>query len=61
MLNETVPLFNERCASVVVPSWNVTMPVGAGDPPVTAAVNVAVSPGADGLGDDVRAVVVAKA
>ena len=61
MLNEALPLLNGTCATVFDPSWNVTIPVGAGEPPVTVAVNVTVCPGTDGLGDEVRAVVVAKA
>ena len=43
------------------PSWNVIIPVGPGDPPVTSAANVTVCPGVDGFGDEVNVVVVAKA
>ena len=46
---------------VVVPSRNVTVPVGvpvAGGTGATVAVNVTDWPKTDGLGDDVRVVVV---
>src|ERR1700687_5638017 len=39
------------------PSWNVTVPVGVGPTPVTAAVKVTDWPKTDGLADDVSVVV----
>ena len=61
MLKDAAPLVNGTCASVFEPSWNVTIPVGVVEPPVTSAVKVTVSPGIDGFGDEVNVVVVAKA
>ena len=51
VLNETVPLLPSAfCASTVVPSWKVTIPVGVAAPGgtvATVAVNVTACPGAD--------------
>jgi hypothetical protein len=61
VLKEAVPLLKGTWAREVEPSWNVTMPVGVGDPPVTVAVKMTDCPMAEGLGEEVTAVVVAKA
>lgn len=61
VLKEALPLLRGIWASAVDPSWNVTMPVGGGDPPLTAAVNETDCPMAEGLGAEVNVVVVAKA
>lgn len=61
MLKEALPLFRGTWARAFDPSWNVTMPVGDDDPPVTVAVNETDCPIADGLGAEVNVVVVAKA
>ena len=61
VLKEAAPLLRGIWARAFVPSWNVTMPVGGGDPPVTVAVNETDSPMAEGLGAEVNVVVVAKA
>ena len=61
VLKDAVPLFNGIWAREFPPSRNVTMPVGAGDPPATAAVNVTFSPGSDGFGVELKVVVVANA
>jgi hypothetical protein len=66
LLNVAVPaLFREPVPSVVVPSINVTMPVGAvgvdepGATTVTVAVSATVWPTLEGLGDAASVVVVA--
>ncbi len=51
---------NVRVASVVVPSLNVTDPVGTPTLEETVAVNVTVWPDRDGLSDEVTPVLVAK-
>ena len=61
VLKEALPLLMGTWARALDPSWNVTMPVGVADPPVTVAVNEADCPMAEGLGDEVSVVVVAKA
>ena len=61
VLNEAVPLFSGTCARAFDPSEKVTIPVGAGEPPVTVAVKETLCPRADGLGVEVNVVVVAKA
>ena len=61
MLNEAMPLlFTGTWARMFEPSWKVTMPEGVPEPPdadATVAVNVTVSPGAEGFGDELSAVV----
>jgi hypothetical protein len=61
VLKEALPLLRGIWARAFDPSWNVTIPVGAVDPPVTVAVNKTDWPMAEGLGAEVSAVVVAKA
>jgi hypothetical protein len=61
VLKEALPLFRGIWARAFDPSWNVTMPVGVIDPPVTVAVNTTDWPMAEGLGAEVNVVVVAKA
>jgi hypothetical protein len=61
VLKEAVPLFKGTCARASDPSWKVTMPVGVVDPPVTVAVKETDCPGAEGSGEELSVVVVAKA
>jgi hypothetical protein len=61
VLKEALPLLIGICARSFDPSWNVTMPVGGVDPPVTVAVNKTGCPVAEGFGEEVNDVVVAKA
>ena len=61
VLKEAVPLFNGIWPREFPPSWNVTMPVGAGDAPATAAVKDMFCPGVDGFGIELSVVVVAEA
>jgi hypothetical protein len=61
VVKEAVPLFKGTCVKVFDPSWKVTMPVGVVDPPVTVAVKETDCPGAAGLGEELKDVVVANA
>ena len=61
VLNEAVPLLRGIWARAFAPSENVTIPVGAGEPPVTVAVKEALCPGVDGFGVELSVVVVPKA
>lgn len=56
-----VPLVNVTVPSVVVPLRNCTLPVGTGNPggAVTVAVRVTVTFIPEGLGEELRVVVVA--
>lgn len=56
-----IPLARIPLPIDVLPSLNVTLPVGVPAPEATVAVNVTVCPKIDGLGSDVRAVVVLEA
>src|SRR2546428_433700 len=61
MLNEALPLTRFTVASAVAPSRNVTVPVGtpvAGATGFTVALNVTACPKMEGLGVEVRLVVV---
>jgi len=58
---EALPLVRATVASEALPSLNVTVPVGtpdAGGTGLTVAVNVTIWPVVDGLGVEVRLVVV---
>jgi hypothetical protein len=62
VLKDAIPLLsNGIWAREFPPSRKVTMPVGAGDPPATAAVNVTFSPTTDGFDVELSVVVVANA
>jgi hypothetical protein len=61
VLKEAVPSLRGIWARSSDPSWKVTMPVGVVDPPVTVAVHKTGCPTADGFGEEVKVVVVAKA
>jgi hypothetical protein len=61
VLNAAVPLLRGIWARSFDPSWNVTMPVGVVEPPVTVAVKKTDCPVAEGLGEEINVVVVAKA
>ena len=59
VLYSAAPLLRGTCANSVWPSSNVTVPVGVPPYwPVTVAVKVTVCPVCDGLGEEVRPVVV---
>jgi len=49
--NDTVPLASAFCANTVLPSRNVTIPLGVPPEPLTVAVIVAVCPNGAGFGD----------
>ena len=53
------PLLRLTVPRVVVPSLNVTVPVGVPDPDETVAVNVTDCPEFDGFNDEAREVEVA--
>ena len=59
MVKVAAPLVRVTVASVVVPSLNVTFPVGVPDDDETVAVNLTAWPRVEGLGVEVNAVVVA--
>ena len=61
VLKEALPLLSGIWAREFDPSWKLTMPVGAVDPPVTVAINETDCPAAEGLGAEVSVVVVANA
>ena len=61
VLKEALPPPRGIWAREFDPSWNVTMPVGGVDPPVTVAVNETDCPTPEGLGAEVNVVVVANA
>ena len=54
-----LPLASVPVPSVVVPSRNVTVPVGEPDEELTVAVRVTACPISDGFADDVTAVLLA--
>ena len=61
IVNDALPVFRVTAPSEVVPSMNVTGPVGvpvAGDTALTVALNVTAWPATAGLGEDVRLVLV---
>ena len=60
-VNDAVPLLSGICARATTPSVKVTIPVGAGEPPVTVAVKVAGCPRVEGLGELLAVVVEEKA
>ena len=59
VVSVAVPELREPVPSDVVPSLNVTVPVGTPTDALTVAVNVTESPTAEGLGEDESRVIVA--